>query len=57
MSGTVHRDVFGDTDFLHHFNVPDFVIGPTRFDGREASRIINDEYRKDFGVRKEAASE
>jgi hypothetical protein len=39
------------------FNVPDFVIGPTRFDGREASRIINDEYRKDFGVRKEAASE
>jgi hypothetical protein len=23
----------------------------------KASRIINDEYRKDFGVRKEAASE
>ena len=34
------------------FNVPDFIIGPTRFDGQQASRIINDEYRKDFGVRK-----
>jgi hypothetical protein len=44
-------------DRFFSFNVPDFVIGPTRFDGREASRIINDEYRKDFGVRKEAASE
>ena len=33
------------------FNVPDFIIGPTRFDGHEASRLINDEYRKDFGVR------
>ena len=44
-------------DRFFSFNVPDFVISPTRFDGREASRIINDEYRKDFGVRKEAASE
>lgn len=34
------------------FNVPDFVIAPTRFDSRKASRIINDEYRKDFGVRR-----
>jgi len=35
------------------FNVPDFIISPTHFDGRKASRIINDESRKDFGVRKE----
>lgn len=34
------------------FNVPDFVICPVEFDGRKASRLINDEYRKDFGVRK-----
>ena len=34
------------------FNVPDFITGPTRFDGRQASRIINDESRKNFGVRK-----
>ena len=34
------------------FNVPEFIISPTRFDGRKASRIINDESRKDFGVRK-----
>jgi hypothetical protein len=33
------------------FNVPDFVIAPTHFDGRKASRIINDDYRKDFSVR------
>lgn len=33
------------------FNVPDFIIGPTRFDSHKASRLINDEYRKDFGVR------
>ena len=33
------------------FNVPDFIIAPTRFDGRKACRLINDEYRKDFGVR------
>ena len=34
------------------FNVPDFIIRPTCFDGRQASRIINDKSRKDFGVRK-----
>ena len=33
------------------FNVPDFIIGPTRFDSHKASRVINDDYRKDFGVR------
>ena len=33
------------------FNVPDFIIAPTHFNGRQASRLINDEYRKDFGVR------
>jgi len=33
------------------FNVPDFIITPTHFDGYKASRIINDNYRKDFGVR------
>ena len=35
------------------FNVPDFIIGPTHFDGRKASRIINDESRTNFCVRKE----
>ena len=34
------------------FNVPEFVIRPTHFDGNRASRIINDEYRKNFDVRK-----
>ena len=34
------------------FNVPEFIIAPTRFDGAQASRIINDESRKDFGVRR-----
>jgi dipeptidyl aminopeptidase/acylaminoacyl peptidase len=34
------------------FNVPDFITAPTRFDSRQASRAINDESRKDFGVRK-----
>ena len=34
------------------FNVPDFVIGPTNFDSHKASGIINDEYRKNFAVRK-----
>ena len=33
------------------FNVPDFITGPTRFDSHKASRVINDEYRKNFGVR------
>ena len=35
------------------FNVPEFIIRPTRFDGHKASRIINDKSRKVFGVRKE----
>ena len=34
------------------FNVPDFIIGPTRFDGHQANQVINHESRKDFGVRK-----
>ena len=33
------------------FNAPDFIIRPTEFDGYKASGIINDEARKDFGVR------
>ena len=35
------------------FNVPEFIIAPTRFDGRAAIRLINDDVRKTFGVRKE----
>ena len=34
------------------FNVPDFIIAPTHFDDRQATRLINNESRKDFGVRK-----
>lgn len=34
------------------FNVPDFIIAPTNFDGYKVSRIINDKSRKNFGVRK-----
>ncbi len=34
------------------FNVPEFIIRPTRFDGNKASKIINDEYRKNFDVHK-----
>ena len=34
------------------FNVPEFIIAPTHFDGRKASGIINDDSRKNFGVRK-----
>ena len=34
------------------FNVPDFIIGPTHFDSYQASRVINDEFRQNFGVRK-----
>ena len=41
-------------DRFMSFNVPDFIISPTHFDGHKASRIINDEYRKDFGVRQTA---
>ena len=33
------------------FNVPDFITGPTHFDSHQASRVINDQSRKDFGVR------
>ena len=34
------------------FNVPDFITRPTGFDGHEASRIINANERRNFGVRK-----
>ena len=34
------------------FNVPDFVICPTDFDGHEASSMINSDFRKPFSVRK-----
>ena len=33
------------------FIVPDFITGPTRFDSHQASKAINAEYRKNFGVR------
>ena len=33
------------------FNVPEFIVRPTRFDGQEACRLINDKSRKNFGVR------
>ena len=39
-------------DRFFSFNVPEFIIGPTHFDGHEASRLINDESRKNMGVRK-----
>jgi Tol biopolymer transport system component len=35
------------------FNVPDFITAPTRFDSRQASKAINDAYRKNFGLREE----
>ena len=38
-------------DFFFSFNVPDFIVGPTHFDGRKASRIIKDDSRNNFGVR------
>ena len=34
------------------FNVPEFIIAPTRFDGRNAARIINSPARTPFKVRK-----
>lgn len=37
------------------FNVPDFIIAPTHLNTYKTCRIINDEYRKSFGVRKEPA--
>lgn len=33
------------------FNVPDFIICPTHFDGNDASRKINNDSRKSMGVR------
>ena len=33
------------------FNVPEFIIAPTHFDGRQAARVINDDARKNFDVR------
>ena len=38
-------------DRFFSFNVPEFIISPTRFDGRQAARIINSLSRKDFSVR------
>lgn len=34
------------------YNVPDFVISPTIFDSQKVSSAINDESRKQFGIRK-----
>ena len=42
-------------DRFFSFNVPEFITGPTHFDGQKACRIINDESRKNFGVRKESS--
>ena len=39
-------------DRFFSFNVPEFIIAPTHFDGRQAARVINDDSRKNFGVRK-----
>ncbi len=33
------------------FNVPEFIVAPTNFDRRQAIRIINDDFRRDMGVR------
>ena len=33
------------------FNVPEFIVAPTHFDGRQAARVINDAARKNFDVR------
>ena len=38
-------------DRFFSFNVPEFIISPTRFDGRQAARIINSPSRSDFSVR------
>ena len=32
------------------FNVPDFIIAPTRFNANKVCRMINDEYRKRFEI-------
>ena len=39
-------------DRFFSFNVPEFIINPSRFDGSKASRIINSDSRTNFGVRK-----
>ena len=39
-------------DRFFSFNVPDFITGPTHFDSHKACRVINDESRKNFSVRK-----
>ena len=48
-----------DTESFHNWSTSSrwLVLSSRRDDGRKASRIINDEYRKNFGVRKETASE
>ena len=38
-------------DRFFSFNVPEFIISPTRFDGRQAARIITSPSRSDFSVR------
>lgn len=38
-------------NLLYSYNTPDFITGPTHFDGHQASRLINAESRKNFGVR------
>lgn len=47
--GNFYRDRF------FSFNVPEFVTAPVHFDGRKASHLINDESRKNIGVREENA--
>jgi Tol biopolymer transport system component len=39
-------------DRFFSFNVPEFVTAPVNFDSRQASRIINSDSRKNFGVKK-----
>ena len=38
-------------DRFFSFNVPEFIIAPTRFDGEKAARIINGPSRRGFNVR------
>jgi len=39
-------------DRFMSFNVPDFITAPTQFDAYEATRLINDDSRTNFEVRK-----
>ena len=39
-------------DRFFSFNVPEFITAPVNFDSRQASRIINSDSRKNFGVKK-----